>query len=229
MTASLSIERRARSGNLTVLPGTSQLRALHTVIRDRDASPADFTRCSHRVIRLVLEAAISQLPFDRHEVTTPVGQTYDGLRLTSGLCGVAVVRAGESMEAELRELEPGVPIGKILIQRDRRTARPRLFFRSLPPDIAGRRVLLMEPMLATGGSLLMALDVLRQAGVEVADTVVVNLLAAPEGLAVVQAVHPGLKIVTSAVEDRLDEHSFMVPGIGDFGDRYFGTDQRPGR
>ena len=214
------------SGHVMLLPQTSQLRALHTVIRDRHASPADFTVHSRRIMRLLLETAMDRLPFERREVTTPVGRTYDGLRLASGLCGVSVVRAGESMEAELRELDPGVPIGKILIQRDRKTKRPHLFFCSLPPDIAERSVLLMEPMLATGGSLLMALDVLRQAGVNLGRSVVVNLLASPRGLTAVRTAYPEVDIVTSAIEEGLDENAFMLPGIGDFGDRYFGTDLR---
>ena len=217
------------TGSVTLLPQTSQLRALHTVIRDQHAAAADFTRYSRRIIRLLLEAGIGLLPFDNYQVTTPVGRTYHGLRLTSGLCGVSVVRGGESMESELRELDPGVPIGKILIQRNRQTALPRLYFHSLPPDIADRFVLLMEPMLATGGSLLMAVDVLREAGVDPASIVVINLLASPQGLDVVHAAHPELKIVTSAIEEGLNENAFMIPGIGDFGDRFFGTDRRQGR
>jgi len=222
-------DRVTATGSVTLLPQTRQLRALHTVIRDRHARAADFTRHSRRIIRLLLETGIGLLPFDHHQVTTPIGRTYDGLRLASGLCGVSVVRAGESMEAELRELDPGVPIGKILIQRDRQTKLPQLYFHSLPHDIADHFVLLMEPMLGTGGSLLMAVDVLREAGVDPADIVVVNLLASPQGLAAVQAACPELKIVTSSIEEGLNEDAFMIPGIGDFGDRYFGTERRPAR
>jgi len=215
------------TGTITLLPQTPQLRALHTVIRDRHVDAADFTRHSRRIIRLLLETGIGLLPFENYPVTTPIGRTYDGLRLASGLCGVSVVRAGESMEAELRELDPGVPIGKILIQRDRRTKLPHLYFQSLPPDIADHFVLLMEPMLGTGGSLLMALGVLREAGVDPANVVVINLLSSPQGLAAVQAAYPELKIVTSAIEEGLNHDAFMIPGIGDFGDRYFGTERRP--
>jgi uracil phosphoribosyltransferase len=212
-----------------LLPQTSQLRALHTVIRDKDARPADFTTYSRRIIRPLLETAIGLLPFERRDVTTPLGRTYRGLRLASELCGVSVVRAGESMEAELRELYPGAPIGKILIQRDRRTTMPHLYYSSLPADIAERSVLLMEPMLATGGSLLKAMDVLREADVRPENIVVVNLLVAPRAIAAIHSSYPHLKIVTSSIEDGLTENAFMVPGIGDFGDRYFGTEQRKPR
>ncbi|MGW5971266.1 uracil phosphoribosyltransferase [Streptomyces sp. NPDC055186] len=206
-----------------LLPQTNQLRALHTVVRDRDARRADFVHYSRRIIRLLLEAGLDQLPFTEHEVTTPVGATYHGLRFAVKVCAVPVIRAGESMEAELRDIHPGIRIGKILIQRDKRTRTPRLYYSHLPADIAERHVLLLEPMLATGGSANAAIEVLTEAGVREENIVLIDFLAAPEGITSVQNAHPLVKIVTSSIEERLNEHAFMVPGIGDFGDRYFGT------
>jgi uracil phosphoribosyltransferase len=205
------------------LPQTNQLRALHTIIRDRAATRADFVRDSRRIIRLLLETALDQLPFDKQEVTTPVGATYDGLRFTRGLCAVSVIRAGDSMLEEARDLIPGLRIGKILIQRDKTTKLPHLYYSNLPDDIADRHVLLMEPMLATGGSAKAAVRVLLDAGVREENIVFVNFLASPEGIAVLHAAHPAVTLVTSSVEERLNENAFMIPGIGDFGDRFFGT------
>ena len=209
--------------NVYLLPQTNYLQAMHTVIRDRHVSRADFVSCSHRVIRLLLEASMDLLPFDKREVTTPVGETYAGLSLAVKLCAVSVIRAGESMEAEVRDLVPGVRIGKILIQRDKKTKLPTLYYSQLPDDIAQRHVLLLEPMLATGGSALAALGVLLAAGVAEQNIIFVNFLAAPEGIDVVSRAHPRVRIVTSSIENRLNENAYMVPGIGDFGDRYFGT------
>ncbi|MEE1931501.1 uracil phosphoribosyltransferase [Streptomyces sp. TRM 70351] len=209
--------------NVHLLPQTNQLRALHTLIRDRNAPREDFVFYSRRIIRLLLESALDLLPFDKHEVTTPVGETYHGLKFASKLCAVPVIRAGESMEAELRDVHPGIRIGKILIQRDKTTKLPRLYYSHLPDDIARRHVLLLEPMLATGGSALAAVGVLTDQGVAERDIVLVNFLASPEGLRTVSERHPDLKIITSSIEDRLNENAYMVPGIGDFGDRYFGT------
>ncbi|MBM9623435.1 uracil phosphoribosyltransferase [Streptomyces zhihengii] len=208
---------------MSLLPQTNQLRALHTVVRNRGVSGREFEVFSRRIIRLLLEAGLDLLPFEEREVTTPVGETYHGLGFTRPVCGVSVVRAGESMEAELREMIPGIGIGKILIQRDRRTKQPELFYHHLPAGIAASHVLLMEPMLATGGSALAALDVLRKAGVPDENVVLVNFLASPQGLERLGREAPAVRIVTSSVEDGLNEHAFMVPGIGDFGDRYFGT------
>ncbi|MGW0393829.1 uracil phosphoribosyltransferase [Streptomyces sp. NPDC003042] len=209
--------------NVHPLPQTDQLRAMHTIIRDRGASRADFVFYSRRIIRLLLESALDQLPFDKHEVVTPVGETYDGLKFASKLCAVPVIRAGDSMVDELRAVVPAIPVGKVLIQRDNTTKLPHLLYQNLPDDIADRHVLLLEPMLATGGSANAAIGVLRGAGVREENIVFVNFLAAPEGIAAVHAKHPAVKIVTSSVEERLNENAFMIPGIGDFGDRFFGT------
>ncbi|WP_055478620.1 uracil phosphoribosyltransferase [Sphaerimonospora mesophila] len=211
-------------GTVHLLPQTKQLRALHTVIRDRNVGREDFVASSGRIIRQLIEAGLDLLPFDSCEVLTPVGRTYHGLRQTPGICGVSVARAGESMESELRAILPGVRIGKILIQRDKVTKLPHLYYSALPADIDQRHVLLLDPMLATGGTALAALDVLLDRGVEEDNIVFINLLSAPEGIDAVRARHPNLRIVTSAIEERLNENAYMVPGIGDFGDRYFGTD-----
>eukprot|EP00920_Eleutheroschizon_duboscqi_P024741 GHVT01061339.1.p4 GENE.GHVT01061339.1~~GHVT01061339.1.p4 ORF type:complete len:117 (-),score=25.77 GHVT01061339.1:321-671(-) len=99
----------------------------------------------------------------------------------------------------------------------------QLLFSKLPPDISKRFVLLLDPMVATAGSVLMAIDVLLKNGVCVDNIVFVNLVAAPEGLKALYAVHPNIKVVSAAVDDTLDAHAYIIPGIGDFGDRYFGT------
>jgi uracil phosphoribosyltransferase len=211
--------------NVHLLPQTDQLRALHTVIRDRDARREDFVFHAGRIIRLLTEAALDLLPFEPYDVTTPVGSTYRGLRFAGGLCGVPIVRAGESMEAELRAVVPGIRIGKILIQRDRTTKQPRLYYTALPDDIAGRHVLLLDPMLATGGTAIAAIEVLLRLGVPQEHIVFVNFITCPEGITAVCERYPGVRIVTSAIEEGLNENAYMLPGIGDFGDRYFGTDR----
>jgi len=211
--------------NVHVLPQTNQLRALHTVIRDRTARRDDFIFYSGRIIRLLIEAGLDLLPFDTCEVETPVGRTYDGLRFTPKICGVSIARAGESMEAGLRAVCRSIRIGKILIQRDKVSKLPHLYYSSFPDDIAQRHVLLLDPMLATGGTALAAIQVLSDNGVAEKKIVFINLITVPEAIATVCQRHPNVKIVTSAIDERLNENAYMLPGIGDFGDRFFGTDK----
>jgi uracil phosphoribosyltransferase len=219
----LSIEEYVAS-QVHVLPQTNQLRALHTIIRDRNARRDNFVFHSRRIIRLLIETSLGFVPFQKYEVKTPVGEIYDGLRISSRICGVSIARAGESMEAELRAICPGIRIGKILIQRDKTTTVPHLYYSALPRDIARRHVLLLDPMLATGGTALTAIQVLLDTGVTEENIVFINLLTAPEGIIAVCQRYPKVQLVTSAIEARLNENAYMMPGIGDFGDRYFGTD-----
>lgn len=207
-----------------LLPQTPRLRALHTVMRDRGARRDAFLHASDLVIRMLIEAGLDLLPYERHDVTTPVGATYEGLRPASPVCGVSVVRAGESMEGELRAVLPDVRIGKILMQRDKETKQPHLYYTSLPADITEGHVLLMEPMLATGGTAVATIRLLLDKGVAEENIVFVNLITVPEGIDAVCRRFPKVRIVTSSIEERLNENAYMIPGIGDFGDRYFGTD-----
>ena len=118
-----------------------------------------------------------------------------------------------------------VRIGKILIQRDEETAQPQLYYSKLPPDIKNRFVLLLDPMLATGGSAIKAIQVLLEQGVAEEHILFVNLICSPQGIDKVMTAHPKIKIVTAEVDDGLDENYYIIPGLGDFGCRYFGTNE----
>jgi uracil phosphoribosyltransferase len=133
------------------------------------------------------------------------------------------MRAGESMEQGLRACCRGIRIGKILIQRSEETAKAQLYYAKLPSDIAQRHVLLMDPMLATGGSAILAIEKLVESGVDVSRVIFLNFLAAPEGIRAVMERFPQLTIVTSEIDKGLDERKYIVPGLGDFGCLYFGT------
>uniref|UniRef100_A0A6B2LI59 uracil phosphoribosyltransferase n=1 Tax=Arcella intermedia TaxID=1963864 RepID=A0A6B2LI59_9EUKA len=196
---------------------------MHTIIRDRNTSREDFIFYSDRLIRLLIEHALSLLPSREKVVTTPTGSQFQGIEFTSKLCGVSIVRAGESMESGLRAVCKAVRIGKILIQRDEATALPKLYYVKLPSDVAKRHVLLMDPMLATGGSATKAVEVCIQHGVPEDKILFLNLIAAPAGIAAIRQKYPNVRIITTAIDESLDSNFYIRPGIGDFGDRYFGT------
>ncbi|GAA5823141.1 hypothetical protein JCM5353_005793 [Sporobolomyces roseus] len=149
------------------------------------------------------------------------GLDYKGVGFEGKICGVSIMRAGEAMEAGLRECCRAVRIGKILIQRDEETAQAKLFYAKLPDDIASRYCLLLDPMLATGGSAIKAIEVLLDHGVPQERIIFLNLVSCPEGLRAMNDAYPGVKIVTAWVDEKLNEQKYIVPGLGDFGDRYF--------
>ena len=121
-----------------------------SMIRNKDTERADFIFYSNRIIRLLVEEGLNHLPVIEHDITTPVGRTYNGLMFQGKICGVSIMRAGEAMEQGLRDCCRSVRIGKILIQRDEDTSQPKLFYDKLPEDIADRWVMLLDPMFATG-------------------------------------------------------------------------------
>ncbi|GET92199.1 uracil phosphoribosyltransferase, putative [Leishmania tarentolae] len=215
--------------HLHLLPQTPQLNFLFTVIRNVETQRTDFIFYSERIIRLILEAALCLIPVKPCDVITPVGAVYKGVRPDDrGIIGVSIMRAGESMERVLREMCPGVRIGKILVQRDETSADKspdaRFSYSKLPADIASRRVLLLDPMCATGGSAIKATEILiKEYGVLEENIIFLNLISAPEGIKRYLGRFPNIQIVTAAIDNDLDENSYIVPGLGDFGDRYFGT------
>ncbi|WOO77595.1 Uracil phosphoribosyltransferase [Vanrija pseudolonga] len=209
--------------NAIVLPPTAQLQALLTLIRDENTHRGDFVFYSDRIIRLLVEEGkcLNHLPVVPKTVRTPVGLDFNGVGFEGRICGVSIMRAGESMEAGLRDCCRSVRIGKILIQRDEETCLPKLFYAKLPEDIAERFVLLLDPMLATGGSCIKAIEVLLSHGVKEEKILFLNLIASPLGTDTVCKRFPKLRMITAWVDEGLDSHSYIVPGLGDFGDRYF--------
>ena len=139
------------------------------------------------------------------------------------ICGVDIVRSGGILLEAVRKVAPDSKTAKILIQRDEATAEPKLFYSKLPPAIGSLHVILCDPMLATGGSAAMAINVLKEAGVAEDKILFLNVLCAPEGLQRLAKECPGVKIVSAVMDDGLDANKFIVPGLGDFGDRYYGT------
>lgn len=213
----------ARFPNVVLMKQTSQLRAMMTIIRDKKTPKEEFVFYADRLIRLLIEEALNELPFEQKEVTTPLDAPYQGVSFSSKICGVSIVRAGESMESGLRAVCRGCRIGKILIQRDEETAEPKLIYEKLPVDIRERWVMLLDPMCATAGSVCKAIDVLLKLGVKEERIIFVNILAAPQGIERVFKLYPNVRMVAAAIDVCLNSKYYIVPGIGDFGDRYFGT------
>ncbi|XP_010536767.1 PREDICTED: uridine kinase-like protein 4 isoform X1 [Tarenaya hassleriana] len=209
--------------NLYVIQSTFQIRGMHTLIRDSQTTKHDFIFYSDRLIRLVVEHGLGHLPFTEKQVITPTGSVYSGVDFCKRLCGVSVIRSGESMENALRACCKGIKIGKILIHREGDNGQ-QLIYEKLPNDISERHVLLLDPILGTGNSAVQAISLLISKGVPESNIIFLNLISAPQGVHVVCKRFPRIKIVTSEIEIGLNEEYRVIPGMGEFGDRYFGTD-----
>ncbi|KAB2086088.1 hypothetical protein E1A91_A04G004800v1 [Gossypium mustelinum] len=209
--------------NLYVIQSTFQIRGMHTLIRDSQTTKHDFVFYADRLIRLVVEHGLGHLPFTEKQVITPTGSVYTGVDFCKRLCGVSIIRSGESMENALRACCKGIKIGKILIHREGDNGQ-QLIYEKLPQDISERHVLLLDPILGTGNSAVQAISLLIKKGVPESNIIFLNLISAPQGVHMVCKSFPRLKIVTSEIDIGLNKDFCVIPGMGEFGDRYFGTD-----
>lgn len=193
---------------------------LLTSLRDRSTSPPVFRTLAKRLtIALVLEA-VRGLPAVDVEVETPLERTA-GRTISPDLVAVPILRAGLGMLEAVTELFPEVSVGYIGLERDDITLKPTSYYEKLPP-VAGRHVLLLDPMLATGGSAAAACTSI--AGKGPAHIVFVCVVAAPQGVAKLAEAHPEVPVITAALDRDLNQKGYILPGLGDFGDRLFGTE-----
>jgi len=211
--------------NVTLVQSAA-LPYLFAKIRSEETSPQEFAFYADRLMRILAEDGIAQLAPKEVVVKTPTGDTYTGSAVdVASMCAVSIVRAGDSLLGAVRSCEPGISVGKILIQRDESTEdkRPVIYYSKLPPSIAEKDVLLVDPMLATGGSAKMAIKNLVESGVSPTRIMFLNVVACPEGLHALLEAYPDVRVVTAAVDEKLDGEKYICPGLGDYGDRYFGT------
>ncbi len=189
-------------------------------LRDRSTPPDQFRRAATRISVLLAAEAMREVPSTEVTVETPLGPAL-GRRVGSDIVVVPVLRAGLGMLDAVLELMPGARVGHIGLQRDEMTAVASRYYSKLPARLASSYVLMIDPMLATGGSAVAALDLLKEAGAT--RIFVVCIVAAPEGIALVDRHHPEVSIYTPAVDNGLNSQKYIVPGLGDFGDRLYGT------
>ena len=191
-----------------------------TVMRDRDTGHAEFRQALFEASAILAVEAARGLPVTEVEVQTPL-EPAAGSRLPAEITIVPVLRAGLGMVDGFLRLLPGARVGHGGVYRDEQEHRPVDYYERLPPGLADSHVFVVDPMLATGGSAVHALDKLRAAGAR--ELALVCLVVAPEGLAAVEVHHPDVPIWAAAVDRELDENAYIRPGLGDAGDRDFGT------
>ncbi|XP_006793601.1 uridine-cytidine kinase-like 1 isoform X1 [Neolamprologus brichardi] len=210
---------------LSVMESTPQVRGMHTIIRNRETNRDEFIFYSKRLMRLLIEHALSFLPLKSVSVETPQGSIYEGKRLSGNrITGVSILRAGETMEQALMAVCKDIRLGKILIQTNHDTGEPELHYLRLPKDISEDYVILMDSTVSTGAAALMAVRVLLDHDVAEDKIFLLSLLMAEMGVHSVAYAFPKVRIITTAVDKEVNDQFHIIPGIGNFGDRYFGTD-----
>ena len=193
-----------------------------SILRDKNTSVKEFRELVGEIAMLMCYEATRNLPTKEVEIQTPVAKATVRVLAGKKLAIVPILRAGLGMVDSMISLIPSAKVGHIGLFRDPETHEPVKYYCKMPPDISERQVFIVDPMLATGGSAIAAIDVLKnEYGCK--SITLMNIIAAPEGIDAVAKAHPDIDIIVTAVDQCLNEHAYIVPGLGDCGDRIFGT------
>ena len=191
------------------------------ILRSKDTPVKEFRELIGEIAGLMCYEATRKLPLKEVEVETPVATAKCHMLSGKKLAIVPVLRAGLGMVDQMVALIPSAKIGHIGLYRDPETHKPVEYYCKLPEDIANRQVFVVDPMLATGGSAVAAIDFLKKHGCK--NIIMMNVIGCPEGVKAVQEAHPDVEMYLAALDEKLNEHAYIVPGLGDAGDRIFGT------
>jgi len=208
------------SGHLTVVDHPLIQHKL-TLMRDRATPSAVFRQLLREISLLLAYEALQDLPLTTKSIETPVAPMDAPILKGKKLVLVSILRAGNGLLEGVLELVPSARVGFIGLYRDPETLKPVEYYRKMPEGMPERTAVVVDPMLATGNSVCAALDRIKETGAR--DIRFMSLLAAPEGVAAMKARHPDVPVFTAAVDERLNDHGYIVPGLGDAGDRMYGT------
>ena len=192
-----------------------------TLIRDVKTGPKEFRELLDEIAMLMAYELTRDLPLETTMIETPVATCQCKVLSGKKLGVVPILRAGLGMVSGVLRLIPAAKVGHVGLYRDPETLKPVEYYCKLPTDIAEREIIVIDPMLATGGSSAASIEMLKQKGAR--HIKLMCLVAAPEGIHFVNSEHPDVEIYTAAVDERLNDHGYIVPGLGDAGDRIFGT------
>ena len=192
-----------------------------TLLRDKATTTGEFRRLAREISLLMAYELTRELPLETVTIETPLERMEAPLLAGKKLCFVSILRAGDGMLDGMLDLVPSARVGHVGLYRDPQTRTPVEYYLKLPDDVRDRLAIVVDPMLATGHSAAAAISRVRQAGAE--QVSFACLLAAPEGLQVLADEHPDVRVFTAAVDRELDDHAYIRPGLGDAGDRLYGT------
>lgn len=192
-----------------------------TIIRNKDCGTREFREVVNEIAELMVYEVCRDMPLENVEVETPVAKAVEKQLAGKKVVVVPILRAGLGMVDGVLELLPAAKVGHIGMYRDEETLQPHEYFVKMPDHLDKREMIIIDPMLATGGSAIAAVDALKKRGAK--SIRFVCLVAAPEGVKALRKAHPDIDVYAAALDDHLNENGYIVPGLGDAGDRLFGT------
>ncbi len=192
-----------------------------SIIRDKNCRTREFRQCVNEITELMVYEVSRDMPLEDVEVETPITKATTKRLAGKKVVVVPILRAGIGMVDGILELIPAAKVGHIGMYRDEETLQPHEYFVKMPDDLENREMIIVDPMLATGGSAIMAVDALKKRGAK--SIKFVCLVAAPEGVKAFREAHPDVDIYSASLDEYLNEDGYIVPGLGDAGDRLFGT------
>ena len=193
-----------------------------SILRKNDTPSCEFRQAASSLAKLLLAEAANYLPLQSLQIHTPLG-IAKGAHLTHRVVLIVILRAGLAMLPAAMDLFPQSPIGFLGIRRDEETSTPHLYYQNLPKISSKDWILVLDPMLATGGTASLALEKLQQTGASLPQTILISMIAAQEGVDTFKKFSPLTQLVLAAIDPELNKKKFIVPGLGDFGDRFFDT------
>ncbi len=192
-----------------------------SMMRMTETTTKDFRNLANEIAMLMAYEVTRDLPLEKKEIETPICKTQANFLAGRSIGVVPILRAGLGMVDGILTLVPSAKVGHIGLYRDPKTHLPVEYYCKLPVDAESRTIIVVDPMLATGGSAVAAIDFIKQRGCK--DIKLMNLIAAPEGVQAVQKAHPDVEIYVASLDEKLNENAYIIPGLGDAGDRLFGT------
>ncbi len=194
-----------------------------TIIRDKKTGTKDFREIVNEIARLLAYEVSRDLPLKDIEIETPLVKTTEKTLAGKKVVVVPILRAGLGMVDGILDLIPAARVGHVGLYRDEETMEPVEYFVKMPNDLENRELYIVDPMLATGGSAIAAIDSVLERGAKAENIKFICIVAAPEGVKTLQKAHPDVEIFTASLDEKLNEDAYIVPGLGDAGDRLYGT------
>uniref|UniRef100_A0A0N4Z390 Uridine kinase n=1 Tax=Parastrongyloides trichosuri TaxID=131310 RepID=A0A0N4Z390_PARTI len=212
--------------SLILIKQTRQIIGQITKIRNRECSREEFIFYSDRILSLLIEETMNHIPYIDHFVTMGNGKVVRGRKKNTELCGISIMRAGETLEKALRNVIKDCKMGKMLIQTNEVSKEPELYYLRFPKNVKRYKILLLDATVASGAAAMMAIRILLDHDINEEDIILCSLLMAEPGVHALAYAFPKVKLVTAAIDKEIDENFYVIPGIGNFGDRYYGTEKK---